>query len=72
MDRHGPVDEARAPGLTTGLILDARSGRKSTDQRIPSGHAIARILPPTQDGSCNNLRINASRAIGKKIPATWP
>jgi hypothetical protein len=46
MDRRKPVDEARAPGFTTGLILDAPSGRKSTDQRIPSGHAIARILPP--------------------------
>ena len=46
MGRHEPVDEARAPGFTTGLILGERSRRKSTDQRIPSGQAITRILPP--------------------------
>jgi hypothetical protein len=43
---HPPVDEVRAPGFAAGLIPNVRSGRKSKDQRIPSGHAIARTLPP--------------------------
>jgi hypothetical protein len=45
MDRPTPVDEVRAPGFAAGLIPGACPGRKSKDQRIPSGHAIARTLP---------------------------
>ena len=63
MDRLPPVDEARAPGFTAGLIPDARSGRKSKDQRIPSGHAIARILPPTA-GTLLHFRRKKARATG--------
>jgi len=46
MDRHPPVDEVRAPGFDAGLTPREIRGGKSKDQRIPSGHAIARSLPP--------------------------
>jgi hypothetical protein len=63
MDRQPPVDEVRAPGFIAGLIPGARPGRKSKDQRIPSGHAIARTLPQTA-GSLLHFRRKKPRATG--------
>jgi hypothetical protein len=61
MDRQPPVDEVRAPGFIAGLTPRRIRGGKSKDQRIPSGHAIARTLPPNkQDPSC--------ALAGKKLP----
>jgi hypothetical protein len=39
------ADEVRVPGVEAGLI-SGFPGRKSNDQRMPSGRANARSLPP--------------------------